>query len=216
MKARYIFGIILVLLGIATLFAEAGLFELSYIIGDWWPILIVVLGVYMITRARHSIFGGAIVTLVGLALLADNFDIHINFWSILWALILIIAGIWLFSARLFKRDKNRTISDNEINFQVFLSGREEKLVSDDFHGGTISAFMGGMELDLRNTHISGHEALIDISVIMGGCDLYVPANWRIIVKGVPILGGFSDKTRNDVTADLNAPTLKINYMAIMG
>mgnify|MGYP000545247364 CR=1 FL=1 len=45
--------------------------------------------------------------------------------------------------------------------------------------------------------------------------MFVPSNWRVQVTGVPVFGGWSNKT-NKVEVDDNNPVLKINCLVLFG
>ena len=54
--------------------------------------------------------------------------------------------------------------------------------------------MGGAQLDLRQATIPpGEEAVLDIFVVMGGCEIFVPSSWTVVTPLVPVMGGIDDK-----------------------
>ena len=66
-----------------------------------------------------------------------------------------------------------------------------------FRGAEATAFMGGCELDLRDALMSSGElAVIEVFVIMGGVNIFVPPNWTVSQEVVALLGGVHDKTRS--------------------
>jgi hypothetical protein len=66
-----------------------------------------------------------------------------------------------------------------------------------FRSAETTAVMGGCELDLRDALIASAEpAYVDVFVIMGGVNLFVPPNWTVSQEVVPLLGGVHDKTRS--------------------
>jgi hypothetical protein len=66
-----------------------------------------------------------------------------------------------------------------------------------FRSADATAFMGGCELDLRDALIAATEpAVIDVFVVMGGVNIFVPPNWTVSQQVVPLLGGVMDKTRS--------------------
>lgn len=46
--------------------------------------------------------------------------------------------------------------------------------------------------------------------------MLVPEDWRVQVGGLPILGGYEDKTSDDTALPDNAPVLKVNATAVLG
>lgn len=76
------------------------------------------------------------------------------------------------------------------------------------------ALLGAAELDLLGAR-PAQAAEVRATAILGGVKIIVPEGWRISVRGVPILGGFSDETsKGDIEAD--APSLTIQGLAFMG
>ena len=78
-----------------------------------------------------------------------------------------------------------------------LSSSKRRWGKSVFRGAEATAFMGGCELDLRDALMSSGElAVIDVFVIMGGVNIFVPPNWTVSQEVVPLLGGVHDKTRS--------------------
>jgi predicted membrane protein len=66
-----------------------------------------------------------------------------------------------------------------------------------FRSADATSFMGGCELDLRDALVgAGETAFIDVFVVMGGVNIFVPPNWTVSQEVVPLLGGVQDKTRS--------------------
>lgn len=79
----------------------------------------------------------------------------------------------------------------------------------------ISAIFGGYVLDLSNAQFSSHHSFIDIKAIFGGVVIVAPKGVRILVKGFPIFGGISNRTR-DESITKSAATIEINARCIFG
>jgi hypothetical protein len=60
-------------------------------------------------------------------------------------------------------------------------------------GGEITAIMGGCDLDLRQSSING-DAVLNVFVLCGGITIKVPVDWTVVFDGLPIMGGFDEKT----------------------
>ena len=83
----------------------------------------------------------------------------------------------------------------ELRTSAILGGRKHNNAFEEFVGGDVTAFMGGVELDLTESTMSGDETVLEVFVVMGGIDLRVPDDW-VVVNDVGILmGGMEDKTR---------------------
>jgi predicted membrane protein len=78
---------------------------------------------------------------------------------------------------------------------AFLSGLERRFDSPDFRGGAVTAFMGGMEIDLTDASFDREEAILDITSVMGGVRIRVPKSWTVVSRVDTVMGGFKDNTR---------------------
>lgn len=105
-------------------------------------------------------------------------------------------------------------SDDVVNGLAMLGGYKRVVTSKRFQGGSLTAFMGGVEVDLRQAEIDGDYAAIETLAIWGGIEIRVPESWAVEVTGTPILGGFEDKTTRRHGS--SAKTLIIRGFAIMG
>ncbi len=96
-----------------------------------------------------------------------------------------------------------------------LSGRNIRFDNEVFRGAMLSAFLGGIELDLRNAIISG-TVTVEARVVLGGIEIWAPSYARVISKGDPILGSVENTTRTPAGADDTTPTIIINSSCILG
>lgn len=89
------------------------------------------------------------------------------------------------------------------------------ILSKNFKGGDIVCFFGGAELDMTQADING-TVVIDITAILGGAKLIVPAHWEVKSEAHAIFGGIDDK--RTVHANLVDPNkvLLIRGTAFMG
>ena len=89
------------------------------------------------------------------------------------------------------------------------------ILSKNFKGGDIVCFFGGAELDMTQADING-TVVIDITAILGGAKLIVPAHWEIKSEAHAVFGGIDDK--RTVHANLVDPNkvLLIRGTAFMG
>ena len=78
-----------------------------------------------------------------------------------------------------------------------LSSSKRRWGKSIFRGAETTAFMGGCELDLRDALLGpGELAVVDVFVIMGGVNIFVPPHWTVSQEVVPLMGGVHDKTRS--------------------
>jgi hypothetical protein len=71
-------------------------------------------------------------------------------------------------------------------------GVHKKMVSKSFKGGDIVTIMGGTEIDLSQADFTG-TARLDVTQVMGGTKIIVPAHWEVRSEVTAIFAGFEDK-----------------------
>lgn len=204
-------GVLLVTLGVLALLGQLGVLEvtLGSLIGTWWPTAIIAVGLAALITVPRAWAGPAVVISLGTVLQLNRLGmLDIDLWQLLWPVVIILAGLAMLT-----RVRARGGQDQIVNAAVLWWGAERRTTSQDFRGGSLSAVMGGVDLDLRQADIVG-QAEISVFVLWGGVDIRVPATWRVVVGGLPVLGGWEDKTSPPPQPD--APVLVVHVTAIMG
>lgn len=81
--------------------------------------------------------------------------------------------------------------------------------------------MGGGLLDLRDAFFEARETVITVTAVMGGVEILVPEDVRVVEHGFGLMGGFGSarskaaRLRNaDLPAD--APVVRVQGLAVMG
>jgi hypothetical protein len=202
-------GLVLVTLGVFGILDAAGTLESSQTIDRWWPVAIIGLGVIGMFVDRRISLGPGIVVVIGFLLLAGQQD-----WTerdLFGPILLIVIGLVVLSG-LWRRPVEGEHRESSI---VMFGGTRIKDRSEHFTHAEVSAIFGGATLDLRGAHID-REASVDALAMFGGVDVLVPKGWRVALGGMPILGGYQDKTEGDGEVPADAPVLKVHATAIFG
>ncbi len=208
---QLLFGMLLLLLGLALLLNRLEIVDVSFrvLVGTWWPLLIVAAGLAALMTVPRAWPGPVALIAVGvffqLARL-DLFDIELS--SLIWPIILIAIGLSL----LVRFGRPTSDSAESIRSTVFWWGSARKSRSPNFRSAVLTAVMGGIELDLREADIQ-RRADISIFTFWGGVEVKVPPTWRVTVRGLPLLGGWEDKTVEPT--DPNAPELVVHVTTVM-
>lgn len=95
-----------------------------------------------------------------------------------------------------------------------LSGKTVRFDNELVTNGMFSAVLGGIDLDLRHAIIRD-SVVIETKVLLGGIDILVPRDVRVVVNCVPILGGVDDKTVTPPGGGY-LPTIYINGTCVLG
>lgn len=204
-------GVLVVAIGVAALLDELDLVEVSLgdLVSTWWPLAVIGVGLAALVTVPRAWVGPAGVLTVGVLLqLGELGLLDVSFWGLLWPLGIILVGISLIT-----RMGSHGTDDAVVNSAVIWWGSERRSTSQAFRGGSLSAIMGGIDLDLRQADIVD-KAEIAVFAFWAGVDIKVPPTWRVRVTGLPLLGGFDNKTTPP--ADPDAPELVVHVTAIMG
>jgi hypothetical protein len=234
-------GLLLVSVGGGLLAREFGLLPAHVRLVDFWPLVLVLVGVSSLFRARS--FMGA---LFALALLASGVLLlasHLGFLAFpaarLWPGLLVLLGVaFLFRARGSEhrppptdpaaadgsvadvydegaQPYGLTSEDDRLSKQITLAGAELKIESQSWQGGELGVTAGGVELDLRYARVAPEGALLDVRILMGGVDIRVPDTWLVKCDVTPLLGGADDSTRS-TQGSTSAPVLRIVGSVTLG
>ena len=153
-----------------------------------------------------------IIVVVGLSLLLNTTGVaHVSVGAIIVPLILFGVGVNILTNARGRKSNPVVNSDEEI--VAILGGSSTKNASDDYSGGSVTAIVGGVELDLSKATIK-KEAVLKVSVVMGGIDLRVADDVVVVNRTQAILGGVDVKTQP--SASKGAPVLAIEGQIIMG
>jgi predicted membrane protein len=200
---QMIIGLFVIGIGLLFLIDNLGWLDLDLRI-HILPTVLIGAGILkaMQTRSQSGVvIGGLMIAAGSLILLKEMGLIYIG-WNTLWPLLMIAAGI----AVVFRSNANRSAvsqppgspldkADGEsvINYTAIMGGFKHRITTQDFRGGEITAIMGGCDLDLRQSSING-DAVLNVFVLCGGITIKVPVDWTVVFDGLPIMGGFDEKT----------------------
>ncbi|MDT8323475.1 MAG: DUF5668 domain-containing protein [Bacteroidota bacterium] len=216
LTSRSVIGVIVLLLGVLLTLGNFDIIDAGSVV-RFWPVLLIAFGAVKLiepgSRAGRS-FGG-LIAVVGLVMVLNRMDVvDIDLWDF-WPLLLVIAGaslIW------HKRDADVGMREAEggevITGTAVLGGLEQRSMSQQFKGGSISAILGGHEVDLRDADMGdGDTAVLDIFVLIGGAELRIPDDWTVIMEGSAFIGGYENKARGSAAV---SKRLVIRGTAVMG
>ena len=204
-------GVLIVTVGVIALLIQLDLVDLNLgqLAADWWPLIVIGVGLAALVTVPRAWVGPTIIIAVGVLFLLQTLDLlDVNLWEILWPVAIILVGLSLITSF-----GSRSNEDDTINSTVFWWGSQRKTRSRQFKGGSLTAIMGGIEVDLREADIVD-KAEIAIFALWGGVEVKVPPTWRVRVSGLPIMGGWDDKTTLPIVD--GAPELIVHVTAIMG
>jgi len=209
MSSRLVIGLIIVAIGGLLLLGNLGWLDSRHLLRTLWPLALVAAGVSMMRnpeRGKNHTWAWVLIT-VGLWIFLDKIGLlDFNIWqSLVPAILLGVGGRLVYLAMKERSEEMHdplpriTLPGEEkpefVRSFAFMSYCDLHPVLNPFRGGDISAVMGGVKLDLRDTKMYGDQATLDVFAFWGGIEILVPPDWIVSSKVTPIIGGFVDSRR---------------------
>ena len=241
--AKYMIGLIIVVVGIGIILKAAGI-EFSLFFEGWWTLPIIIVAVVSMGSGGIGP-GNFALLLIGAWLLANQRDWLPQWFNsayIIGAAVIGFGLLFIFNPRkdedgpespdrsheAYQRETPRQARDqsgykgsnsahkdmdSHPSYTAIFSGQDIRNSTDNLDGSTLFALFGGLSVDFRDARID-HDILIDASAVFGGIDLMFPSNVRVVTKATPLFGGVDNKTRPPRSVD--APTVTVRCLAAFG
>ena len=214
-RGQFIIASVLIVLGVIFLMGNLDIIDVDIgdLVSTWWPLILIALGVTGVFQARSTPIGSIFLIVIGVVFLLITLDVAD--FDILWPIVIIGSGLWiLFHNRVSRRSTAAEVGQDSVNVSVLFSGSEQRITSQSFQGGNVSATFGGVELDLRAAKLA-ESPVLSVNVLMGGVELHIPDEWLVNVNGSPIFGAIECSRPQPLGTD-DAPTLTINASVAFG
>lgn len=218
-QGRIFSGLVIIAIGVILLLANMDRLDFGDFISTYWPMILILIGIsHLLTSSFRNAGVALFLIAIGAFFQLNNLDVlGGRVWAYFWPLLIIAAGLWI----IFKPrpkgfgEKAPEIQDDDLGAFVIFSGLKRRFESDQFRGGKATAILGGLELDLTQAELKDNQATIELTAILGGIDVFVPREWKVIVDSSAILGGVEDKHRPAPAVTVQA-TLYVKATAILG
>lgn len=219
---RFFFGALVVMVGILFLLNSTGVADLDGLL-NWWPSLITLYGVWRLVANRfRRLFWPIVLIIIGAFLQLGQLGFDIS-WDRYWPVALIAVGILILGGGLRRRSRRRRHSTTGPNSSTIIDvdvstsqdadddtlhavvGSQDRVISGDFHSGSINVVMGSGTLDMRDARIVDRPATLEVSVVIGEVKIRVPADWNVRIVNSIQVGEAEDiraRQNNDDNPDL--------------
>jgi predicted membrane protein len=193
-----------------------------------WNMLLIAIGLLISLKSGFRNAGGLITIIIGVAFLLNDIIPNAHMQDFIWPGILIIAGITFMlkpgpgRKHLRKWEKYQgdwkhydehlktqitseytatQTNDNAeyIDINAVFGSVNKLILSKNFGGGEINAFMGGAEVNLLQADIK-QTVQLEINNVFGGTKLIVPGNWDVKNEITAVFGGVEDKRNASIAA----------------
>lgn len=186
-RNRIFFGLLLLALGGVFLAENLTAFEFDW--GEWWPAILIILGVVSLPSSRWT---GVVLTLVGAVFLVDNLDLLAVNIGDFWPVALIAVGVWVLFGGRERRTRGGPAADaqaDDLEASASFGSVERRVTSKSFRGGKVSVMFGSADVDLRDARLAGESAVLHLDVLFGSAEIRVPDGWAVEVRASATLGG---------------------------
>lgn len=211
-----LWGVAFIVIGIGLIGNIFHLWDFRLFFHGWWTLFIIIPSI--ISMVKNGVKTGNLIGLIiGILLFIDANGFLVGYFikKLILPSILILIGLSI----IFKNNSKINTQTSNIGKDGYLSvssvfsNHEVRPVNEVIRGGAASAVFGNIQLDLRNSIID-KDIKINVTSIMGGVDIFIPSNVNVRVSSIPIFGGVSNNTLQNVSA--NCPIIHVNATCILG
>lgn len=218
-QSRIFWGLLLIVLGFIFLLDQMGRLDFGDLAGRYWPVVFILIGIsILLSNNFQNVGSGIFFILFGAFFLLMRLRVFDQaVWRYLWPLAIISVGLWILIRPAWHPDKkkiNEMTADDLVISQV-LSGTSRKVESQNFKGGKADVVLGSAEVDFRGARLSGGQATLLLSVVLGSIELTVPHEWQVVLEGTPVLGSM-DSRKKTIPDVEKTGTLFIKGSAVLG
>lgn len=197
LTAQALFGLLVVAFGLLLTADNLDLLDARRVL-IYWPLGVVAVGLVKFVQATGTSgrVAGGVIASVGLLLTAQEtlgWNVSVDDW---WPIALIVLGVLILT-----RSSGRAMSeavpaaaDAQVSEFAFWAGKVRRTASPAFQRADLTAVMGGVELDLRGATAAPGGAVIDVFVMWGGIEIWVPPDWAVSNEVMVLMGGADDKS----------------------
>jgi hypothetical protein len=212
--------------GVVLALEQLGLLQAHHVLRFWPVALIVVGLAMLQRTEKHSALRALILIVVGGWLLLNTLGlVSLDLWEFIVPLLLVLFGARIMMRNHSSRpgasgdlpgtgsptgaaptgqgpsafDSTPAGFSQPVHASLFalLGSSKRRWGKTVFRGAETTACMGGCELDLREALMGpGELAVVDVFVLMGGVNIFVPPHWTVSQEIVPLMGGVHDKTHS--------------------
>jgi hypothetical protein len=211
---RTLVGAALVALGAVYLLDVAGVIDSRGLIGRWWPLLVVGLGLLQALAERHFSPVAWVLVAGGVLLLAVSTGVFgKTAWSVTWPILVVLAGVWLLSG--WGRLGRGRVEDCEFSRMSVFNSVRLSCRSVALRRAGLTAVFGKLRLDLTGARLDPAGARLSATSVFGHIDVIVPQGWAVEVRGLPIAGAWDDTVSRRGVGP-GSPRLEVHVLAVLG
>ena len=130
--------------------------------------------------------------------------------------VVVLAALGAVGQLLARRKSFGDETADEFAIANYLGGVERACTAASLRRGAVSVVLGGVELDLREATLDPSGADLELSATLGGVNVTVPSDWRVVVDDRATLGGVEALVTDPEELPDDAPLLRVVARARLG
>jgi hypothetical protein len=131
-------------------------------------------------------------------------------------IVLVLVALGAAGQLLARRKSFGDDTDDEFGIATYLGGVERSCKAASLRRGSVSVALGGVELDLREATLDPSGADLELTATLGGVNVTVPSDWRVVVDDRARLGGVEALVTDPEELPDDAPLLRVVAGARLG
>lgn len=219
--SSWLWGIVLIALGVVLGINALGIADINFFFPGWWTLFIIVPCFISLFGSDSDKWADIVGIIIGVALLLGCQGL-LEFrmiWSLIVPTILIVLGLSMLFKDVLKRKVAKEIKkfhgkSGGKEYWATFSGQNLNFANQKFEGCKLEAVFGGVKCDLREAKIED-DVLIRASAVFGGITIYAPKDVNVQVISSSMFGGTTNKHAKKET-DATKKTLFIESTALFG
>ncbi len=105
-------------------------------------------------------------------------------------------------------------TSDELALVAIADGVELKSRATAFRGGSLRAWMAGVDLDLRDVQLAPEGGRLDVTALMSGVVIHIPAAWRVRRQSRGLTQGLAWSLDGQEALPADAPLLDVDVLIV--
>ncbi len=221
---RVVLALVFVAFGLVALGNNLGWWNIDDLFLEWWPMILVLIGLITIFAPGGSWGGGIFLIFLGAIFLLHSHGIY-DISELIWPALLMMVGIMIWPRRKYVSDEHDggsrsntkyrdTGTDHVFNINTLFTSRREVIRDDQLKGGHVTSVFSQLDIDLRESQARDN-TYIEVTAVFGSASIMIPKDWKVIKHGGPVFGKVNDK-RTDIRENSFTKAVTIEMNAIFG
>ncbi len=201
--STWLWGLVLVVVGVIWGINATGVAEINIFFPGWWTLFIIVpcfIGLFEKGGNKTCDIAGLVVG--GCLLLGCLGLLRLDLvWALIVPVILVAIGLSMMFQGMLKgkiakqvRERSRQAEGEMKQYWATFSGLNLQFKDKEFHGARLEAVFGGIKCDLSGAKIT-EDIIVNVGSVFGGVTLIVPDDVKVEVVSTNIFGGVEDKRK---------------------